>query len=192
MDPQSLLPMFCSQNRSGVENWQSGNPAVPVLPQNSPYAALEDVVLFNPAGAEPACAVGGLMSSRESLIKEEVITGISADRRTGRRYDIGLPVRYKVLGSQHVSRSGAGKTVNLSGEGIAFEMDGVLAPGSRVELAIAWPVRLHGTCALKLVVTGKVVRSYRALTAIRMERYEFRTQGTPVQPLKTAAAGSAD
>jgi hypothetical protein len=153
---------------------------------------LEDVVLFNPAGSEPSGAVEGLTSSREGLMKEEVVTGISGDRRTGRRYEIDLAVRYKVLGSQHVSRSGAGKTVNLSGEGIAFEMDGVLAPGSRVELAIAWPVRLHGTCALKLVVTGKVVRSYRTLTAIRMERYEFRTQGTPVPPLKTAAAGHAD
>ena len=184
--------MFRSQNNPGVENWQYSMPAGPVLPRKSPDSALEDVILFDPESAESAGAGASLVSSREGVMKEEVISEISGDRRTGRRYDIDLPVRYKVLGSAHASKTGAGKTVNLSGQGIAFKMDEVLAPGSRVELAIPWPVRLHGTCALKLVVTGKVVRSYRALTAIRMERYEFRTQGTHQAPARTAAAGYVD
>jgi hypothetical protein len=46
-----------------------------------------------------------------------------------------------------------------------------------VELAISWPIMLNDTCPLKLVVIGKVVRSSAALTAVQMERYEFRTQG---------------
>jgi PilZ domain-containing protein len=125
---------------------------------------------------------------RSSDRMDEIISDISGDRRNRRRYDIDLHVQYKVFRHYQVAQSGTGKTINLSGGGIAFEIDEVLMPGAAIELAIAWPVLLNKTCPLKLVVTGKVVRSDAMLTAVRMERYEFRTQG--VRTLQAMAAGS--
>ena len=120
---------------------------------------------------------------------DELIGEIGGDRRNRRRYEIDLNVQYKIFRQYQVAQTGAGKTINLSGGGIACEFDEVLKPGSVIELAIAWPVLLNRNCPLKLVVTGKVVRSDAALTAIRMERYEFRTQG--VRAMHAAAAALA-
>src|SRR5689334_576094 len=108
---------------------------------------------------------------------EEVIGEICGDRRLRRRYDIDLRVQYKVMRRDHVAQTGSGKTVNLSGAGIACEFDQALKPGSAVELAIAWPALLNSNCPLKLVVTGRVIRSEDGLIAVRMDKYEFRTQG---------------
>jgi hypothetical protein len=127
------------------------------------------------------------MLRKEKVFQEELITEIGSDRRDRRRYDVDLNLQYKVLRQYQVCQSGMGKTVNLSGGGIAVAIDNVLSPGSMVELSIAWPVMLNKNCPLKLVVTGKVIRSSKAMTAVRMERYEFRTQG--LQTLQARAAG---
>jgi len=47
-----------------------------------------------------------------------------------------------------------------------------------VEISVNWPARLGGTCLLKFVATGRVVRADSDKAAIRIERYEFRTRGT--------------
>jgi hypothetical protein len=47
-----------------------------------------------------------------------------------------------------------------------------------VELSVNWPARLDGTCALKFVALGRVVRSEANRAAVRIERYEFRTRRT--------------
>ena len=63
------------------------------------------------------------MSRKAKVFKEEVVTEIGADRRDGRRYDIDLNLQYKVIRQYQVCQSGMGKTVNLSGGGIAIEID---------------------------------------------------------------------
>ena len=44
-----------------------------------------------------------------------------------------------------------------------------------VEISVNWPARLDGTCPLKLVATGRMVRADADKAAVRIERYEFRT-----------------
>jgi hypothetical protein len=135
-------------------------------------------------------AVKSRMPSRENSMREEMITEISGDRRKRRRYDFDLRLQYKVFRRSQICQTGTGKTINMSGVGIACEIDAVLAPGSAVELTIEWPVLLNQNCPLKLVVTGKVVRSAEKLTALRMQRYEFRTQGgRRLNALKAMTAG---
>jgi PilZ domain len=126
---------------------------------------------------------------KSSDLMDEIITEICGDRRSRRRYPIDLVVQYKIFGQYQIVQSGKGKTINLSAGGIACAFDEILKPGSTIELSIAWPVLLNKTCPLKLVVSGKVVRSDAALTAVRMERYEFRTQGT--RSLQTMTAGAS-
>lgn len=118
-------------------------------------------------------------SPRQTVaLKGGEVTEISGDRRSRRRYAVDLPLQYKVMNHYRVCQAGSGKTVNMSSRGIAFETGDLLKMGAFVELAITWPVLLNQSCPLKLVVTGRVVRTGVGLMAIRMERYEFKTQGS--------------
>jgi len=100
---------------------------------------------------------------------------IAGDRRSDRRYDISLDLRWKVIRRRRVLDTGTGITLDLSSGGILFETDRQLPTGLNVELSIAWPVLLHNVAPLQLVVTGRIVRASGRRTAIRMMQHEFRT-----------------
>lgn len=100
----------------------------------------------------------------------------TAERRSAVRFPIEQEVRYKIY-NRNTIEVGSGKTVNMSSNGVLFTTERQLNPGERVELAVAWPAQLDNRCALKLVTTGRVVRSEPGKAAISIERYEFRTQG---------------
>lgn len=108
---------------------------------------------------------------------DQPINEISQDRRSRRRYSLDLELQFKVIDRYQGYYAGAGKTLNLSSGGVAFLSDQALHPGTFVELSINWPILLNQTCPLKLVLSGTVVRSKDKETAIKMDRYEFRTQG---------------
>lgn len=116
------------------------------------------------------------MFRKVNSFKEETVTESGVDRRDRNRYNIELNVEYKTL-RPNLRQSGTGKTVNLGSGGIAFRTGDVLSPGSAIELTIEWPTPLHATRPLHLVVMGRVLRSTTAMTAVRMDRHEFRVQG---------------
>ncbi len=98
------------------------------------------------------------------------------DRRTAARLPIEQDVLYKVL-ARNTIEVGLGKTVNMSSNGVLFTTEKPLAVGQRLEVAVNWPMLLDNKCALKLVTTGRVVRSESGVAAIAIEQYEFRTRG---------------
>jgi len=99
-----------------------------------------------------------------------------SDRRSAVRFPIEQDVRYKVF-TRNTIEVGLGKTVNMSSNGVLFTTERQLALGERLEVAVNWPAQLDHKCPLKLVTTGRVVRSENGVAAIAIERYEFRTQG---------------
>lgn len=101
----------------------------------------------------------------------------TAERRTAVRFPIEQEVRYKIYNRSTIE-VGSGRTVNMSSNGVLFTTERLLTPGERLELAVAWPAQLDNHCPLKLVTTGRVVRSEHGRAAIAIERYEFRTQGS--------------
>lgn len=101
----------------------------------------------------------------------------NADRRSAVRFPIEQDVRYRVF-NRNTIEVGAGKTINMSSNGVLFTTERALAPGERLEVAVNWPAQLDNKCPLKLVTIGRVVRSESACAAIAIERYEFRTQGS--------------
>jgi hypothetical protein len=101
----------------------------------------------------------------------------ASDRRSAVRFPIEQDVRYKVFNRSTIE-VGSGRTINMSSNGVLFTTERVLAPGERLEVSVAWPAQLDNKCPLKLVTTGRVVRSEQGRAAITIERYEFRTQGT--------------
>jgi hypothetical protein len=77
-----------------------------------------------------------------------------------------------------IEESGSGKTVNISSGGVLVATDRVLSPGSRVEIEMDWPVKLDGGVSLKLVISGRVVRSNAddvALAGVKILRHAFHT-----------------
>ena len=101
----------------------------------------------------------------------------SSDRRGTSRYPVREEVKYRVIQGRTPQTSGIGTTLNIGSGGILFTTEEKLPMGRLVELAVNWPARLGGTCPLKFVATGRVVRSEDKMAAVRIERYEFRTRG---------------
>jgi hypothetical protein len=103
--------------------------------------------------------------------------GGSAERRGTSRFPVREEVRYKMLNGKVVT-TGAGKTLNIGSGGVLFTTEERLPVGRMVELSVNWPARLDGTCPLKFVATGRVIRAEEDRAAVRIERYEFRTRST--------------
>ena len=127
-----------------------------------------------------------MAKKRNAAFNESDPRYISGDRRSKRRYPIELPVQYKIMKNYLVTGTGTGTSLNLSSAGIAFSTSTPLRIGSYLELSISWPVLLNQSCPLKLVASGRVVRSDQNRTAISLDRYEFRT--TSAKAFQTTAA----
>jgi hypothetical protein len=104
--------------------------------------------------------------------------GLKADRRGTIRFPLSEDLTYKVLNPRAATITGVGKTLNIGSGGILFSTEEKLPMGRTVELAVNWPARLGGTCPLKFVAMGRVVRSEADQAVVRIERYEFKTRGT--------------
>lgn len=100
-----------------------------------------------------------------------------ADRRGTIRFPVREELKYRVLHTKAAGLSGSGQTLNIGSGGILFTTEERLPMGRQVEISVNWPARLDGTCALKFVAVGRVVRSEPGKAAVRIERYEFRTRG---------------
>jgi hypothetical protein len=103
--------------------------------------------------------------------------GGTEERRGNSRFPLREEVKYKMLHSRSKPVTGAGKTLNIGSRGILFTTEEQLPIGHVVELSVDWPAMLDGTCALKFVAVGRVVRSERHRAAVRIDRYQFKTRG---------------
>jgi hypothetical protein len=104
--------------------------------------------------------------------------GEITDRRGTSRFPLREEVTYKVLNTRAVKISGTGRTLNIGSGGILFSTEERLPMGRTVELSVNWPARLGGTCPLKFVAVGRVVRADLDKAVVKIERYEFKTRGT--------------
>lgn len=116
------------------------------------------------------------------------VESIGGDRRADRRYDLRLDLRWKLIRRRRILENGVGQTVDFSSGGVLIETDRTMPVGLNVELSVSWPVLLHNVAQLQLVITGRIVRSQGARTAIRMVQHEFRTVGTPAEARNGASA----
>jgi hypothetical protein len=100
----------------------------------------------------------------------------SGNRRSKRRLPIQLALQFKATVKNVGNVTGNGTVIDMSSSGIAFTTDQSFPVGTPIQLSIVWPVLLNAEAPIKLVVQGRVVRSDRRITAIRMTRHEFYTQ----------------
>ena len=99
------------------------------------------------------------------------------DRRGKFRFRMQRELRYKLVKEGLVTESGAGETVDIGSGGVGFVIGRALPANSVIELSISWPVLLDNTCAMRLVVFGRVLRTGTGKSACTIDKYEFRTQG---------------
>ena len=92
-------------------------------------------------------------------------------RRSQCRFAITVEVEYKVGDSDRK----IGRVVNLSSKGVLFAATDRLPVGKRIQLFIAWPMKLDGKVGLTLWATGQVIRSDGQHIAVHLSRHEFRT-----------------
>lgn len=101
--------------------------------------------------------------------------GGGTNRRRTTRFPVCEELKYRVM-HKSFRVSGTGKTLNIGSGGVLFTTEEQLPLGRTVELSVNWPARLDGTCPLKFVAVGRVIRAESTFAAVRIERYEFRTR----------------
>ncbi|MDP9054507.1 MAG: PilZ domain-containing protein [Acidobacteriota bacterium] len=99
-----------------------------------------------------------------------------SDRRNSQRFPLQLSVKYRVIGDGPEGNWCVTETLNISSKGILFKTEDSVQLGRGVEAFVSWPVALDKRVALKLALRGPVVRSEGNRTAVRFERYEFKTR----------------
>jgi hypothetical protein len=115
---------------------------------------------------------------------------LEPDRRLNLRYPIAIPLKYKLLRSGKVVKTGQGQTLNLSSSGVLMECDVALPKGAVVELSLAWPARIDGKVGLSLVATGTTLRTTARGTAVVLSQHHFRTRSLRVCAPSTIAMNS--
>ena len=101
------------------------------------------------------------------------VTGANPDRRTRLRFPLDMDLRFQVS-RYGKSMSGTGQVVNISSKALAFCTEGLLQPGMRLRVSVAWPAKLN-ECKLRLAFKGVVLRASDGLVVATIERPQFRT-----------------
>ena len=113
---------------------------------------------------------------RQIIQRVRLLQGLSSDSRSSVRVPMDLEVRYRVVRRRRPVENGSGRTIDISSSGLSFTADRPLSIGQTRDGYIDWPVLLDGGVQLQIVASGVVVRTTGAVTAIRIERHDFRTR----------------
>jgi hypothetical protein len=107
---------------------------------------------------------------------ETASLGISRpEHRLHPRYPLELAAEFTLLTNGQTAQHGVGTTLNISSGGILLACNDKLPPGAEIEVTIQWPFLPAGARALKLRITGHIVRSNGMRVAIQTSHCEFRT-----------------
>jgi hypothetical protein len=96
------------------------------------------------------------------------------ERRATRRYELHLPIHYRISQKGVVARWGTGTTREMSTTGLSFRTRKPLPVGAHVEMIIDWPAKYDDEQPIDLQLTGFIVRSDGTRTAVRVTSRRFR------------------
>ena len=92
-----------------------------------------------------------------------------SERRQHQRYPITARSEYVLAGNRALAT-----TLDISSGGVFLKSDQILPVGDQIQVFINWPVLLDQRCPLRLVITGRVLRSNEAGAAPGTIRYDFK------------------
>jgi len=99
---------------------------------------------------------------------------IAENRRVTGRYDLRLPLHYRVSLKGETTRAGSGTTCDISAGGLSFRCRKPLPVGAHIEILIEWPAKYRDVDPMSLLVTGFIVRCDGSRVAVRMTSRKFR------------------
>ena len=109
------------------------------------------------------------------------------ERRLTHRYDIHLPVRFRISLRESISRWGTGVTCDISSNGVSFRCRKPLPVGAHVEMVIHWPARHDDEYPIELHCTGFVMRSSATKAAVTLTSRRFHIEMRAAQPMGAIA-----
>jgi len=112
---------------------------------------------------------------------------IAHDRRTNGRYELRLPVHYRVSLKGEPARTGSGTTCEISASGLSFRCRKALPVGAHIEVLIDWPAKYRDTDPMALQATGFIVRCDGSRVAVRMTSHRFKPSLSHLQPARASA-----
>jgi len=99
------------------------------------------------------------------------------ERRSSRRYPVGLELRYKLSRGPAIFEEGLGRTRDFSESGVFFhtcQPAGSLPAGLDVELLLDWPGPMSGEAPVRVTILGRTVRVDEAGIGVRILRCDIR------------------
>lgn len=115
------------------------------------------------------------------------VSNTATERRQKQRYDIQLPVHFRVSQKGAASRWSNGVTCDISSGGVSFRTRRPLPVGAHVELIMYWPATHGEVYPVELQATGLVVRSSATRTAVAITAHRFRIDMLPAAPMGATA-----
>ena len=126
---------------------------------------------------------------RESKRQARLPGDTGPERRSSTRFPLTLALRFAVSGRRAPEEMGSGRTIDLSSSGLSFTADRLLFPGQRLDVSIDWPALLDGGVQLQLMISGMVVRTDGTVTALQIQRHEFKTRRVGLKAVPPQASG---
>jgi hypothetical protein len=113
---------------------------------------------------------------QEGVVEDclERITRMVQEQRGSRRYELHLPIHYRISQKGVPARWGTGTTREMSTTGLSFRTRKPLPVGSHVEMIVDWPAKYADDQPIDLQLTGFIVRSDGNRTAVRVTSRRFR------------------
>ena len=158
--------------------YQTAFAPLPGAPVPLPQYGLEVLNPYAYCGLAHFCRMIALAKMTAQPHKSELYHAGASERRRNSRFPVQERIQYKVLHSKATEHSGSGTTLNISSRGILFTTEQRLPAGRLVELSVNWPAKLGGSCPLKFVAVGRVIRAGDEMAAVRIQKYEFRTRSS--------------
>jgi len=115
------------------------------------------------------------------------MTLTTTDRRTNRRYELRLPIHYRVAEKGAAASTGSGTTCDLSSTGLSFRCRRALPVGAHIEMTVEWPSKYGDLYPIELLVTGFIVRSIGGRIGVRVASRKFRVDSVLEQPYRATA-----
>jgi PilZ domain len=112
---------------------------------------------------------------------------LPVERRASNRYDVRLPIHYRISQRGGIERSGTGTTFEMSSTGLSFRSRKPLPIGAHLEMIVEWPARYGDLYPIDLQATGFVVRSESGRTAVRVTSRRFRVLTAPAHSVSVSA-----
>jgi PilZ domain len=109
------------------------------------------------------------------------------ERRAHPRFDLRLPLHYRVTQKGVAPYIGNGLSLDLSVGGISFRCRRPLPVGAQIELLVDWPAKYGELFPIELQVIGFVLRSAGGRTAVRMLSHRLRVSEVPSEPVRASA-----